>query len=160
MKHSLFDFSGLRQAFAIRNFAIYTAGNTLSLIGMWVQRLAVGWLMWELTESGAWLGAIAIAEFFPIVILTPLGGVIADRFDRQRISIIAQTFACGQAIALWVFTLTGAISPEILVALMAIGGVTNAMNQAARITLVVNMVPREVMGTAIAISSIIFNVAR
>lgn len=160
MKHSLFDFSGLRQAFAIRNFALYTAGNTLSLVGMWVQRLAVGWLMWELTESGAWLGAIAIAEFLPIIILTPLGGVIADRFDRQRISIIAQTFACGQAVALWLFTLTGAISPEILVALMTIGGVTNAMNQAARVTLVVNMVPREVMGTAIAISSIIFNVAR
>ncbi len=160
MKRSLFDFSGLRQAFAIRNFALYTAGNTSSLIGMWVQRLAVGWLMWELTESGAWLGAIAMAEFLPIIILTPLGGVVADRFNRLKISMIAQVFACGQAIALWLLTLTGHISPEILVALMAVGGVTNAMNQAARVTLVVNMVPREVMSTAIAISSIIFNVAR
>lgn len=160
MNRSLFDFSGLRQAFAIRNFALYTAGNTLSLTGMWVQRLAVGWLMWELTESGAWLGAIAIAEFLPIIILTPLGGVIADRFDRLRISIIAQGFACAQAIALWLLTLTGHISPELLVLLMSVGGITNAMNQAARVTLVVNMVPREVMSTAIAISSIIFNVAR
>lgn len=160
MKRSLFDLSGLRQAFAIRNFALYTAGNTLSLTGMWVQRLAVGWLMWELTESGAWLGAIAIAEFLPIIILTPLGGVVADRFDRLRISMIAQGFAVTQALALWLLTLTGHISPEILVVLMSIGGVTNAMNQAARVTLVVNMVPREVMSTAIAISSIIFNVAR
>ncbi|NKB42816.1 MAG: MFS transporter [Alphaproteobacteria bacterium] len=160
MKHSLFDFSGLRQAFAIRNFALYTAGNTLSLVGMWVQRLAVGWLMWVLTESGAWLGAIAIAEFLPIIILTPLGGVFADRFDRQRISMIAQSFACGQAMALWLFTLTDTMSPGLLVFLMFFGGVTNAMNQAARVTLVVNMVPREVMGTAIAINSIIFNVAR
>ncbi|MDE0800040.1 MAG: MFS transporter [Rhodospirillaceae bacterium] len=160
MKRSLPDFSGLRQVFAIRNFALYTAGNTLSLTGMWVQRLAVGWLMWELTESGAWLGAIAIAEFLPIIILTPLGGVVADRFDRLRVSMIAQGFACVQATALWLLTLTGHISPEMLVVLMSIGGITNAMNQAARVTLVVNMVPREVMSTAIAISSIIFNVAR
>lgn len=160
MNRTLFDFSGLRQAFAIRNFALYTAGNTLSLIGMWVQRLAVGWLMWELTESGAWLGAIAIAEFVPIMLLTPIGGVVADRFDRLRISMIAQMFACVQALALWLLTLSGAMVPEMLVALMMLGGITNAMNQSARVTLVVNMVPREVMSTAIAISSIIFNVAR
>lgn len=160
MKITLFDFSALGRAFAIRNFAIYTAGNSLSLIGMWVQRLAVGWLMWELTESGAWLGAIAIAEFLPIVFLTPLGGVVADRLDRRRISMVAQAFACLQAGALWLLTLANHMTPEILVALMAIGGVTNAMNQAARVTLVVNMVPREIMSTAIAINSIIFNVAR
>ena len=160
MKQLFFDFSALGRVFRIRNFALYTAGNTLSLIGMWVQRLAVGWLMWELTGSGAWLGAIAIAEFLPIVILTPLGGVIADRFDRLRISLIAQTFACAQAVALWLLTLSAAITPEILVALMMIGGITNAMNQAARVTLVVNMVPRDLMSTAIAINSIIFNVAR
>lgn len=160
MKRTLFDFTGLRQAFAIRNFALYTAGNSLSLIGMWVQRLAVGWLMWELTESGAWLGAIAIAEFLPIMILTPVGGVIADRFDRLRISMIAQMFACGQATALCVLTFMGVISPEMLVLLMMVGGMTNAMNQSARVTLVVNMVPRDVMSTAIAINSIIFNVAR
>jgi MFS family permease len=86
--------------------------------------------------------------------------VVADRFDRLRISMIAQVFACGQATALWLLTLSGGMSPEILVALMCVGGITNAMNQAARITLVVNMVPREIMSTAIAISSIIFNVAR
>ncbi|MFL2770859.1 MAG: MFS transporter [Rhodospirillaceae bacterium] len=160
MKQLFFDFSTLGRVFRIRNFALYTAGNTLSLIGMWVQRLAVGWLMWELTGSGAWLGAIAIAEFLPIVLLTPLGGVIADRFDRLRISLIAQTFACAQAVALWLLTLSAVITPEILVALMMIGGITNAMNQAARVTLVVNMVPRELMSTAIAINSIIFNVAR
>jgi MFS family permease len=160
MKRPLFDFSGLGRAFAIRNFTLYTAGNTLSLIGMWVQRLAVGWLMWELTESGAWLGAIAIAEFIPIMLLTPFGGVVADRFDRLRVSLIAQSFACGQAGLLWLLTLSGAITPELLVALMALGGVANAMNQAARVTLVVNMVPRDVMSTAIAINSIIFNVAR
>lgn len=160
MKRTLFDFSGLSQAFAIRNFALYTAGNTLSLIGMWVQRLAVGWLMWELTESGAWLGAIAIAEFLPIMILTPIGGVVADRFDRLRISMIAQMFACAQATALWLLTLSGAMVPEMLVLLMMLGGITNALNQSARVTLVVNMVPRDIMSTAIAINSVIFNVAR
>ena len=160
MKRSFFDFSALGQAFAIRNFSLYTTGNALSLMGTWVQRLAVGWLMWELTESGAWLGAIAIAEFIPIILLTPLGGVVADRYDRLRIAMIAQTFACAQAVALWLLTLSGGITPEMLVLLMMVGGITMAMNQAARVTLVVNMVPREIMSTAIAINSIIFNVAR
>ena len=160
MKRTFFDFSGLGRVFAIRNFTLYTAGNTLSLVGMWVQRLAVGWLMWELTESGAWLGAIAMAEFLPIIILTPLGGVVADRFDRLRISMIAQVFACVQAGILWLLTLAEGMTPEILVGLMMVGGITQAMNQAARVTLVVNMVPRAVMSTAIAVNSFIFNVAR
>ena len=160
MKRTFFDFSGLGRVFAIRNFTLYTAGNSLSLVGMWVQRLAVGWLMWELTESGAWLGAIAMAEFLPIIILTPLGGVVADRFDRLRISMIAQVFACVQAGILWLLTLAEGMTPEILVGLMMVGGITQAMNQAARLTLVVNMVPRAVMSTAIAVNSIIFNVAR
>ena len=160
MKRSFFDFSALGRAFAIRNFAFYTSGNALSLMGMWVQRLAVGWLMWELTESGAWLGALAMAEFLPIIVLTPLGGVVADRFDRLRIALIAQSFACAQAVALWLLTLAGTVTPQLLVALMMVGGITMAMNQAARVTLVVNMVPRDVMSTAIAINSIIFNVAR
>lgn len=160
MTSSVSDVSAIRRAFANRNFALYTGGNTFSLIGMWVQRLAVGWLIWELTNSGTWLGAVAIAEFVPIMLLTPLGGVVADRFDRRRISIIAQFFACLQATALWLLTLGGFITAELIVALVMIGGITNAMNQAARVTLVVNMVPRNLMSTAIAINSVIFNIAR
>ena len=156
----MFNFSKVVQAFRIRNFALYTAGNSLSLIGMWIQRLAVGWLIWELTESGIWLGAIAIAEFIPILLLTPIGGVVADRFDRLRIARIAQVFACLQALSLWALTSYGLITPHILVALTTVAGITNAMNQAARVTLVVNMVPRHLMSTAIALNSIIFNVAR
>jgi len=160
MKKALSDFSSFKNAFSIRNFRLYTIGNTSSLIGMWVQRLSVGWLIWELTESGAWLGAIAMAEFFPIVLLTPLGGVIADRYNRLKISMIAQFFTCSQALTLWILTVTDMISPIGLLILMLAAGTTNALNQAARVTLVVNMVPKSIMTTAIAINSIIFNVAR
>src|SRR3546814_8553556 len=77
---SLFSRSGgIGRAFSNRNFRIWTSGNVFSLIGTWIQRVAVGWLTWELTESGAWLGLIAAAEFLPSIFAGPLGGAIADR---------------------------------------------------------------------------------
>jgi len=132
----------------------------VSLLGMWVQRLTVGWLIWEMTESGLWLGAVAMAEFIPTLVITPLGGVLADRFDRRNVALINQSIAALQAGVLWLLTLYGYISPEWIVALVMIGGSANALNQAARITLVVNMVPKNVMSTAIAITSVNFNIAR
>ena len=69
MQTYIFNFSSIQEAFSVRNFFIYTVGNATSLIGMWAQRLSVGWLIWDLTESAAWLGAIAMAEFLPILFL-------------------------------------------------------------------------------------------
>ncbi|HEV3373575.1 MAG TPA: MFS transporter, partial [Xanthobacteraceae bacterium] len=73
------------QAFTHRNYRIYASGNAVSLIGVWMQRVAVGWLAWTLTHSGAWLGIISMAEFFPVVFLSPLAGALADRRDRVGI---------------------------------------------------------------------------
>ena len=70
------------RVFQHRDYTKYTAGNSLSLIGLWMQRVGVGWLTWELTHSPTWLGLIAMAEFSPVVIMGPIGGVLADRFDR------------------------------------------------------------------------------
>ncbi|MBT6087853.1 MAG: MFS transporter, partial [Rhodospirillaceae bacterium] len=61
------------------NYWRYVVGNGLSLIGTWMQRIAVGWLTWELTHSPTWLGLIAMADFFPVVFMGPLGGALADR---------------------------------------------------------------------------------
>ncbi|MCA9271269.1 MAG: MFS transporter, partial [Planctomycetales bacterium] len=82
MRFLSFDTAALARAFAVRNFALYTAGSSISQIGMWVQRLAIGWLVWDLTKSGVWLGAVAIAEFLPTIVITPFGGVLSDRLDR------------------------------------------------------------------------------
>ena len=78
---------GLRAAFSVfrhRNFRLYMTGHVLSVIGLWLHRVAVGWLTWELTGSGAWLGAIAFADLAPGVVLGPIAGALADRFDRRR----------------------------------------------------------------------------
>ena len=74
----------LRSAFAHRDFRLFTGGTAISNIGTWVQRMSVGWLAWELTHSGTWLGIIAFADMFPTVLLAPITGAVADRVDRLR----------------------------------------------------------------------------
>ena len=69
----------VRQTMNIPNFRNYMAGNFVSQVGLWTQRVGVQWLTWELTESPTWLGVMAFADFFPIVVMSPLGGVLADR---------------------------------------------------------------------------------
>ncbi len=160
MQTYLSNFSSIQKAFSVRNFFIYTAANGTSLIGMWAQRLSVGWLIWDLTKSATWLGAIAMAEFLPILFLTPLGGVIADRYNRLSIAKISQIVTCLISLCLCILTFSNQITPFILFFIMLIAGTINALNQASRVSLVVNMVPRELMTPAIAINSVIFNLAR
>ncbi len=143
-----------------RNFGIYTAGNTVSLIGMWAQRIAVGVLIWELTGSAAWLGTVAVAEFVPIFFLSPLGGVLADRYDRRRILITCLSVSLLQALLLCLLTAFDLITPELVVLLSAVAGTVFALNTTARLTLVPMMLPRDLLSSAIAITSVIFNLAR
>ena len=82
-------FGNVAPAFAHRNYRIYVSGNAVGLIGTWLQRVSVGWLAWTLTHSGAWLGIMSMAEFFPVVFLSPLAGVLADR--RNQVSVIRAT---------------------------------------------------------------------
>lgn len=154
------DFSALRATFASRNFAVFTAGNGISLIGNWVQRVAVGWLTWELTHSAAWLGAVSMAEFLPVIFLAPITGVMADRFDRRRIAVVGQVLATLQSFTLAALTLTGAISPIFIVLLQMFAGMVQPLIQTARLVLVPTLVPRENVGNAVAMTSLMFNVAR
>src|SRR6056300_1097877 len=94
-------FSSLRSAFSNRNYAIYMSGNSISLIGFWMQRVAVSWLAWVLSESAFWVGAVAFVEIGPLILVTPLFGVWADRFDRKTMAIIAQVMMMLQAFLLF-----------------------------------------------------------
>ena len=154
------DFSALRNTLANRNFAVFTAGNGVSLIGNWVQRVAVGWLTWDLTHSAAWLGAVSMAEFLPVIFLAPLTGVMADRFDRRRIAVVGQGFATLQAFGLAAFTITGTITPLLILLLQMFAGLIQPLIQTARLVLVPTLVPRENVGNAVAVTSLMFNVAR
>jgi MFS family permease len=154
------DFSALRNTLTNRNFAIFTAGNGISLIGNWAQRVAVGWLTWELTHSAAWLGAVSMAEFLPVIFLAPVTGVLADRFDRRRIAVIGQILAAMQAFALAALTLSGSITPLLLLLLQVFAGVVQPLIQTARLVLVPTLVPRENVGNAVAVTALMFNIAR
>jgi predicted MFS family arabinose efflux permease len=155
--------AGLRsipRALGHRDFGIYVAGNSISLIGTWMQRIGVGWLAWELSHSGAVLGLVAFADLFPGVLIGPFGGALADRADRLRVIKIAQALIMLQAFALFVLTANGAITVPLLIALVLFQGVVIGFNQPARLALIPNLVPRSELATAVAINSIVFNAAR
>ena len=142
------------------NFGLYSAGSAISLIGMWMQRIAIGWLTWQLTESGFWLGVIAFADFFPVILVGPIAGAAADRWDRLKVVKISQTISLLQATALFALTASGHINIGLLVALTAFQGFIVAFNQPARLALVPSLVPEADLASAVAINSVVFNLAR
>jgi MFS family permease len=142
------------------NYGIYTAGNGVSLVGMWMQRIAIGWLTWELTGSGLWLGIVAFADFFPVILIGPIAGAAADRWDRLKVVKVCQTISLLQATALFALTVTGHVTIGLLVGLTAFQGIVVAFNQPARLALVPSLVPDAALAPAVAINSVVFNIAR
>ncbi len=143
-----------------RNFRIYVSGNAVSLIGNWVQRTAVGWLTWELTQSGFWLGVVACADLLPVVVVGPFGGVLADRLDCRRLIMMAQSAALCQAVLLFALAAFGVLTVELLVLLVLVNGVIIGIYQPARLAFIFSLLPREDLSTGIAINSVVFNLAR
>ncbi len=157
---ALAGFARIARALQNPNYGIYTAGNSVSLIGTWMQRVAVGWLTWQLTGSGAWLGAMAFADLFPTVLIGPFAGAAADRWDRRRALRTGQSLMLAQALVLFVLTATGLITIWSLLALTLFAGVVVAFNQPTRLALIPSLVRREDLTAAVATNSIIFNSAR
>ncbi len=150
----------IRSALAHRDFRWFSGGNVASHIGTWVQRVAVGWLAWELTHSGFWLGIVAFADLFPTVLLAPITGAVADRVERLRATRTIQACNLVQAALLAGFTLTGAITIEILLVLVLAGGAVLAFGQPVRLAIIPSLVSRDSLSAAIGINSLIFNGAR
>jgi MFS family permease len=153
-------FSGIVRTLSERNYGIYTAGNGVSLIGTWVQRIAVGWLTWELTRSSTWLGAMAFAELFPSILIGPIAGAVADRVSRLRILAVGHVLLMIQAVALAFLNALELMTVWRLFALVLFGGVVTAFNQPARLAIIPSLVPRLQLSTAVAFNSVVFNLAR
>ncbi|MGH6942794.1 MAG: MFS transporter, partial [Geminicoccaceae bacterium] len=155
--------AGLRaisRTLAHHDFGSYVAGNCVSLIGTWMQRIGVGWLAWDLSHSGTVLGLAAFADLCPTMLIGPFGGVFADRTDRLRLLVVAQVLVMLQAFTLFVLTASGLITVGLLLALVLVGGIVVGFNQPARLALIPDLVPRADLATAVAINSIVFNLAR
>ncbi|MDX1484508.1 MAG: MFS transporter [Alphaproteobacteria bacterium] len=150
----------IRQAFANRNYSLYVVGNLMSTSGNWVQRVAMGWLTWEVTHSGAWLGIVAFADLFPTFAIGLFAGALSDRMDALKLLRVTQMFAIVQAFGLAVVTFTGLVTVEWLLAFALFRGVVIAFNRPPRMTLVYNIVGRDNLSSAIAINSMVFNSTR
>ncbi len=143
-----------------RNFRLFWFGQTISLVGTWMQQIATGWLALELTNSAFMVGLVAAAGTIPILLLSLLAGVLADRFDKLRIVRIAQTMMLVEASVLWGFAWSGHITINWLMTLVLFGGVLSAVEIPARQSLIIDLVVKEDLLDAIALNSGGFNLAR
>ena len=143
-----------------RNFQLFFAGQLVSLIGTWMQNVAQAWLVYRITGSSALLGMVGFAGQIPVFFISPLGGLVADRYSRQRTVIATQASAMILAFILAALTLTGRVQVPHIFVLAALLGVVNAFDIPARQSFLVEMVGREDLINAIALNSSMFNGAR
>jgi MFS family permease len=149
------------RALKFRNFRIFFAGQAVSLIGTWMQNIAMGWLVYRMTGSPFLLGVVGFASQIPTLVFSPLGGVMADRLDRRQLLILTQVLAMVQAFVLAALTLGGAVRVWHLIALGILLGCIAAIDIPVRQSFIVEMVERkEALGNAIALNSLMFNAAR
>jgi MFS family permease len=157
------DRPGLRQAvtaFRYRNFTIFWTGALISNSGSWLQNVTVPFVVFAVTGSAAWVGAVGFMQFVPIVITSPLGGVIADRFSRRGVLIATQAAQAVVAIALALLWASGSRSLAPFVALIALSGLITGLNIPSWQAFVSELVPREVLLNAVTLNSAQFNFAR
>ena len=156
MPPSLNPFRALRH----RNFLLFWSGQTLSLIGTWMQSMAEGWLAFALTRNAFLVGLVAAAQSLPILVLSLYAGVLVDRTNKLRLVTICQTLFAMQSTALWLLAWTNHISIHWLIAMATINGVISSIEIPARQSLVIELVGRDELPGAIALNSSGFNLAR
>src|SRR5215467_8747265 len=119
-------FASALRALQSRNYRLFFAGQTVSLIGTWMTRLATSWLVYRLTGSAVLLGTVSFCSQIPMFFLAPISGVWVDRWNRQRTLIVTQALSMLQSFALAALALTGAVRIWHLVVLSPFQGVVNA----------------------------------
>ncbi|MFD0752145.1 MFS transporter [Mucilaginibacter calamicampi] len=149
------------RAFKNRNYRIYFAGQSVSLIGTWMQKTAVSWVIYALTHSTFMLGLSLFASLFPSFVLSLFGGVVADRYNRYRVLLITQIASMVQAVLLAVLIYVGHVEVWQILALSALLGIINAFDVPARQALVYQMVEdKKDLPNALALNSSMVNLSR
>ena len=148
-------------AFRSRNYRLYFTGQSISLIGTWMTRLATSWLVYRLTDSAFLLGMVGFLSQIPALFLSPIAGVWVDRWDRHRAMVITQVLAMVQSLALAALTLSGHVTMPWVLFLTLMQGLINTFETPARQSFVIQMVEdRSDLGNAIALNSSIVNAGR
>jgi MFS family permease len=141
-------------------YGLYIGGNFVSHVGDWAQRLAIGWIAWQLTQSPGWLGVILFFDLAPTLLISPIGGAVVDRLDRMALARLTIALSAVQPAVLAILYFTGLLSIWILLAATIYLGVINAFGQTARLALVPLLVGEKDIARAAPLSSISFNLAR
>jgi MFS family permease len=144
-----------------RNFKLFVGGQSISLIGSWMTRLATSWLVWRLTHSALLLGVVGFAGQILTFVLAPFAGVLIERMDRRKLLVWTQALASVQSLAMAALTLAKVITIHEIIALASLQGLINAFDMPGRQSFLVQMVEdRQDLGNAIALNSSMVNVAR
>src|SRR5271155_1405514 len=143
-----------------RNFQLFFSGQLISLIGTWMQTVAQAWLVYRLTGSALLLGSVGFSSQFPVFLVAPIGGIVADRVNRQRLVIATQTASMILAGILAWLTLSHRIQVWHIFLLAGLLGVVNGFDIPGRQSFLVDMVGKEDLMNAIALNSSMFNGAR
>ncbi len=146
--------------FGHRNYALYALGNTISSLGMWAQRVGVGWLSWELSHSATWVGLVSLGQFLPLIFLAPLFGGLLDRSDPKRYAMVTNGLLTVIAVLLWVVMVLHAMTIERLCFLSVLLGIANSAYHPVRLSLVNEVAPPGRLAEAIATNSILYNLTR
>ncbi|NED72195.1 MFS transporter, partial [Streptomyces sp. SID9944] len=152
----LSGFASLR----IRNYRLYTIGQSTSVVGSWMQTVAVGWLALELTHSGTMLGVVTAARYLPILLLGAWGGLVVDRHDRRRLLTLTQICFAVQGALLTALSWAGLMTLPLLIVFMLVLGLVSVFDNPARQSLISELVEREYLTNAIAINSTLINTAK
>ncbi|HEX7973403.1 MAG TPA: MFS transporter, partial [Anaerolineales bacterium] len=143
-----------------RNFQLYFGGQLISVAGTWLQIIAQGWLVYQLTRSELALGIVSFASAIPVLVVSPFGGVLVDRVPKRNLLVITQTASMLLALILALLTFTNVVQEWHVILLAAALGLVNAFDAPARQAFVVEMVGREDLTNAIALNSLMFNGGR
>jgi MFS family permease len=151
----------LVRALRHRNYRLFFAGQSLSLVGTWITRIATGWLVYRLTGSALLLGVVGFCGQIPTLFLAPIAGVFVDRWDRHRVLLVTQVCSMLQSFALAVLALAGIITVAQVLVLQVAQGIINAFDTPARQAFVVEMIEdRADLANAIALNSSMVNASR
>lgn len=155
--------SRVRQTFAalsVRNFRLYILGQTISQAGSWMQLIGQGWLVLRLTHSGVALGFLVALQALPVLFFAPLGGMIVDRVDKQKLLLITQVLSGVQALVLWVLSATGVVHLWMVDVLALSLGFVLVFDNPVRQSMPIELVGRDLLTNAVTLNNINFNVSR
>ena len=147
-------------ALKIRNYRLYYFGQIISLSGTFLQAIAQDWLVLKLTNSGVMLGLVSACQFLPMLVLTPLGGVLADRFSKFKLLCTTQTLAGILTCTLGILVLTGSIQVWMIFVFALALGLTNSLDNPTRQSFIYEMVGKSEVKNAVSLWSILISVAR